>query len=456
MRLSRLAPAAAAWLLSSVCLLAGCRRGTPDGTALLGATLIDGSGGPALPDAAIVVRRGRIESVGTRSVFKFPPRTTLVELHGRWICPGLIDAHGHVEPWALPRYLAWGVTTVRDVHGEITAALRLRDRVKRGEVPGPRLYSAGAMIDGLPTTYPDAIGASTPRDSRKAVDRLVNAGADLINVDTRIDPTLLEAVLDEAKTFNLRVAGHLGMTNAVTAARAGITSIEHLSGVPESALPDASSVMAAHYRGLFPGWTAFERSWTRLDSASLEGVARQLAEQRVLLVPTLVLHDTFSRMDDSSVLRDTLLDAVPALQRQRWNVPDMVRRAGWTPADFAAFRAARAQQDLFVRRFIAAGGTVAVGTDASNQLLIPGFSEHRELQLLVKAGLSPADALAAATRNGALLLGVDSLGLIAPGKAADLVVLTRDPLADISNTLSVERVMVRGALLSADSIRRAW
>lgn len=134
----------------------------------------------------------------------------------------------------------------------------------------------------------------------------------------------------------------------------------------------------------------------------------------------------------------------------------MVRRAGWTPEDFAAFRAARPQQDLFVRRFIAAGGTVAAGTDASNQLLIPGYSEHRELQLLVGAGLSPADAIAAATRNGALLLGVDSLGLIAPGKAADLVVLTRDPLADIGNTRSVERVMVRGALLSADSIRRAW
>lgn len=456
MLLTRLAVPAAAWLLSAVWLLAGCHRGAPDGIALLGATVIDGSGGPALPDAAIVVRRGRIESVGTRADFQLPPRTAAVELDGRWIIPGLIDAHGHVERWALPRYLAWGVTTVRDVHGGLEPALKLRDRVKRGELAGPRLYSAGAMIDGLPTTYPDALGASTPRDARKAVDQLVNAGADLIKVYTRIDPTLLDAVLDEARTFNLRVAGHLGMTSAVTAARAGITSIEHLSGVPESALPDASSLMAAHYRGLFPGWTAFERSWGRLDSASLDRVAHQLAEQRVVLVPTLVLHETFSRMDDSAALRDSLLAAVPALQQQRWNVPDMVRRAGWTPQDFAAFRAARPQQDLFMRRFIAAGGTIAAGTDASNQLLIPGYSEHRELQLLVGAGVSPADAIAAATRNGALLLGVDSLGLIAPGKAADLVVLTRNPLADIANTLSVERVMVRGALLSADSIRRAW
>ena len=106
--------------------------------------------------------------------------------------------------------------------------------------------------------------------------------------------------------------------------------------------------------------------------------------------------------------------------------------------------------------FVAAGGQIATGTDASNQLLIPGYSEHRELELLVGAGFSPRDALLAATRNGALLLGVDSLGLLAPGKVADLLVLTRDPLADIRNTLAIDRVMLRGALLSADSIRKAW
>ena len=99
---------------------------------------------------------------------------------------------------------------------------------------------------------------------------------------------------------------------------------------------------------------------------------------------------------------------------------------------------------------------IAAGTDASNQLLIPGFSEHLEMELLVAAGLTPKDALLAATRNGALLLGVDSIGRIVPGKAADLVVLGADPLADIQNARKVERVMLRGSLMSADSIRAAW
>jgi imidazolonepropionase-like amidohydrolase len=455
MRLIRLFAVALAPLLA-LCSLAGCRRAPPDGIALLGATLIDGSGGPALPDAAIVVRRGRIESVGTRAGFQLPGRTLQVDVAGRWIIPGLIDAHAHVEPWALPRYLAWGVTTVRDLHGDLDTILRLRRQVNSGAVPGPRIYSAGAMIDGLPTTYPDAIGANRPRDARKAVDRLVNAGVDLVKVYTRVDPTLLRAVVDEARTFNLRVAGHLGLTDAVTAAREGVASIEHLSGVPEACMADASSLYAAHYRGFFPGWTAFERSWAGLDSAALNRVARELAERRTIVVPTLVLHETFSRLDDPAVLQDTMLRAVPELQQQRWNVPDMVRRAGWTRQDYPAFRAARPQQDRFLRLFAAAGGRIATGTDASNQLLIPGYSEHRELELLVGAGFSPRDALLAATRNGALVLGVDSLGLIAPGKAADLVVLTKDPLADIRNTLTIDRVMSRGVLLSADSIRKAW
>jgi imidazolonepropionase-like amidohydrolase len=443
-------------LLLALGPLLACRRSPPDGVALVGATLFDGSGGPVLPNAVVVVRRGRIESVGTRAGFTLPAKTREVDVTGRWIIPGLIDAHAHVEPWALPRYLAWGVTTVRDVHGALDSVLRLRDRVNLGAVAGPRIYSAGAMIDGLPTTYPDAIGANSPRDARKAVDRLVNAGVDLIKVYTRMDPTLLRATLDEARTFNLRVAGHLGLTDAVTAAKEGIGSIEHLSGVPEASMADASSLYAAHYRGFFPGWTAFERSWAGLDSAALGRVAKELADRKVTLVPTLVLHETFSRLDDPAVLADTMLREVPELAQARWNVPDMVRRAGWTDQDYPAFRAGRPKQDLFLRLFAAAGGRIVTGTDASNQLLIPGYSEHRELELLVGAGFSPRDALLAATRNAALLLGVDSLGILAPGKAADLVILTRDPLGDIRHTVAIDRVMSRGLLLSADSIRKAW
>jgi hypothetical protein len=251
------------------------------------------------------------------------------------------------------------------------------------------------------------------------------------------------------------VTGHLGLTDAVTAATAGIGAIEHLSGVPEAA-GGASAFYSAHYRGFWPGWTAFERGWVGLDSATLTRVAGELAGQQVILIPTLVLHETFSRLDDSAVTGQPELAAVPRAEQERWNVRGMIERAGWGAADFAAFRQARPYQDRFIRAFRKAGGVIAAGTDASNQLLVPGFSQHRELELLVAAGMAPAEALAAATTAGATLLGADSLGTIAAGKAADLVVLGADPLADIRNARKVEQVMVRGRLMAADSLRASW
>jgi imidazolonepropionase-like amidohydrolase len=441
--------------LALLAAVAACGDKEPTGLALVGATLVDGSGGPPRQDAVVVVRGGRIESVGAAAGFEVPDRTTAVDVRGKWIIPGLIDAHAHVAPWALTRYLAWGVTAVRDVHGAQDTILALRRRAAAGELAGPRIYAAGAMIDGRPTTYADAIGVDDATDARKAVDRLSVAGADFVKVYTRVDAPLLRAIVDEASTFHLKVAAHLGLTDAVTAASIGVGSIEHLSGVPE-AVGDASGLYSAHYRGFWPGWTAFERAWVGLDSAALARVAGQLASQQVILVPTLVLHETFSRLDDPASTAQAELSAVPAPEQERWDVPGMISRAGWSAADFAAFRQARPYQDRFVRAFRKAGGVIAAGTDASNQLLVPGASLHREMELLVAAGMTPAEALASATRVGASLLGLDSLAVVAPGKAADLVVLGADPLTDIKNTRSVERVVVRGRLMGVDSIKATW
>jgi imidazolonepropionase-like amidohydrolase len=446
-----------------LCLLLACRSREPDGIALLGATLIDGSGGPAIPASAVVIRGGHIESVGSRADFRLPARTTEVDLTGRWIIPGLVDAHVHlVDPqagvarWSMARYLAWGVTTVRDMHGSLRTVLAVRRELARGWYPGPRVYSAGAMLDGAPSTYPDAITVRNAKDARRGVDRLVGAGTDLVKIYTRVDRTLIGPLLDEARTFNLPVAGHLGLTDAATAARGGLSSLEHMSGIPEAALEDPAPLFAAHEHSFLAGWTAFERAWGGLDSAALARVAGVLAARNVVVVPTLVLHETLSRLDAPTALADTVFAAVPEKERRRWNVADLIQRAGWTSADFKGFREARATQDRFLRTFNEKGGRIAVGTDAANQMLIPGYAVHRELELLVRAGLTPAEALSAASRNGALLLRVDSLGLVAPGKVADLVILERDPLADIRNTLAIERVMSQGRMLSPDSIRAQW
>jgi len=447
---------------SSLCLLAaglaaaGCRPAPKDRIALVGATVIDGSGGPAKPDMVVVVHGTKIETVAPRAGFKIPKTALVVDVRNEWIIPGLIDAHAHTARWALTRYAAFGVTTVRDLHSNQDSILSLREQVALGNIFGPTIFTAGAMIDGVPATYGDATAVKNDDEARRAVDARIVAGVEYLKVYTRITPGLLKAILDEASNFRTTVAAHLGLTDAITAATMGVHSIEHMTGVPEATLAKPEPLYAAHRQGLFPGWTAFEKSWAGLDSAALAHTAVKLAETRVVMVPTLGLHETFSRLDDPEVLASPDLKLVPDSELARWNVPDMIARAGWKTADFAAFRASRANQDLFLREFRAAGGTIAAGTDASIQMMVPGASEHDEMALLVAAGLTPGDALLAATRNGAELLGADSLGRVAAGKVADLVILLADPLADIANTRKIDRVMLRGLLVNADSIRTHW
>jgi imidazolonepropionase-like amidohydrolase len=137
-------------------------------------------------------------------------------------------------------------------------------------------------------------------------------------------------------------------------------------------------------------------------------------------------------------------------------VAGLLRRTGWTPADFQAFQRSRSKQDEFVREFRRAGGLVAAGSDAANQLLVPGASLHEELALLVGAGFTPLEAITAATRHNATLLGADSLGQLQAGKLADLVVLNASPAANIGATRDIAWVMTRGTIIHPDSLRLEW
>lgn len=436
--------------------LAACTPRHKDRIALVGGNLISGAGDPVLRDAVIVVYQGKIETIAPREGFEIPKTATEVDVTGSWIIPGLIDGHVHTERWALSRYVAAGVTTVRDVHGTQDSILAMREQVGLGGLIAPRIYSAGAMIDGAPATYSDATEVKTADQARRAVDRRAVLGVDYLKLYTRITPELLKPLMDEASNFSLKVTAHLGLTDALTAAQMGVGSIEHLTGIPEAISKTPEKFYAEHRASFFRGWTYFEKSWAGLDSASLGRVAATLAEARTTMIPTLVLHETFSRLDDPAVLTGDDLKSMPDSQIKKWDVPGMIARAGWTGADFTAFRASRANQDLFLREFRAAGGRIVAGTDATNQMLVPGLSLHTELELLVEAGLTPSDALQTATLNTAQLLGADSIGILAPGKVADLVVLKGNPLNDIRNTRTVQRVMVRGQLYSADSLRASF
>ncbi len=440
-------------LATIVLMLAACITPTKDRIALVGVNVFDGTDGPTREDQVIIVRGTKIESISPRAGFAVPRTAEVIDLKGKWVIPGLIDAHVHVDRWSLSRFLAFGVTSVRDLHHQQDSILALREEAALGSIRTPQLFIAGAMIDGDPASVPGATSAADANAARRAVDERAVANIPVVKVYTRITPPLLKAIVDEATSLNLPVAAHLGLTDAVSAAKLGVHSIEHLTGIPEAIGP-ADQYYAAHRRGFFDGWNLFERAWAGLDSASLARVAGQLAELHVTLVPTLVLHDTWSRLDDPSMTTGADLAYVPQQIKEEWDLPNFIVGAGWDAATFTTFRAGRAKQDLFLREFRVAGGIIVAGTDASNPMIIPGASLHRELSLLVQAGLSPSDALLAATGNAAALLGADSIGVLAAGKVADLVVLDGDPRSEIANTRKIISVMLRGVLMPHDSLDR--
>jgi imidazolonepropionase-like amidohydrolase len=437
-----------------VLVLAAC---TPPGEgviALEGATLMDGAGGPPLRESLILIKDGHIQAVGRGDEISIPRGAERVNVTGKTIIPGLIDAHARVERWAAARYLAWGVTTVRDLGAGGDSVFALKNDLNLGTVTGPRMFTSGPMIDGVPPEA-RATGVATDVEVRRAVDLRAVAGADYLESHSHISPVLMPALMREAQTLRMSVAAHPGRIDALSAARAGVRSIEQLAGVVQAAVSNPTPFFQAHDRS-FAGWTMEEVQWGLLDSATVARTARALAATRVAIVPTLVEHEMLSHLNDVTLRsRPTMYD-VPARAASVRDVTALLQRADWRPGDFAAFRRARPRQDQFVREFKRAGGLVAAGTDAASELLVPGAALHDELELLVAAGFSVSEAIGAATQKGAELLHADSLGRIAAGAVADLVVLNASPSDDIAATRDIAWVMARGRILYPDSLRKAW
>lgn len=432
-------------------LLQACPNPGAGKAVWTGASIITGTG-VVIPNGVIVVANGRIEAMGDSVDVPVPRGADVFDARGRWIIPGLIDGHVHAERWSMAAYLAYGVTAVRDMGGIQDSVIFLRDDVAAGAAVGPRIYLSGAMIDGTPAVWPGATTVRTASDARRAVGNRVLIGASQVKVYTKIDRRLLEPLLDEAKALEMPVAAHLGRTDALTAAQLGVTSLEHLSGITEAALPNAG--LTAAHADFFGGWNAAEAAWARLDSARLDRLAADLAARGVSIVPTLALHEAWGRLADAAFAEALDVSAMPPGAVNAWNVPDLIRRAGISSADFAAFQRSRPNQDLFVRRFHEAGGLVVAGSDSPNQLLPPGAALHRELRLLVAAGLSPDEALRTATRNAARLLRADSLGILQSGGIADFVVLRADPRADIANVDGIEQVVAAGIVHDPATLKR--
>ena len=400
--------------------------------------------GRVSPRATICISAGRIVRIESATPSSDLQAGRVIDAAGRTVIPGLIDAHVHVEPWTLPLFLKYGITTVRDVHNRPDYILPLA----ASESPSqPRIIAAGAMIDGPGSFWKDAIVVDDFVSARAAVRRQVEAGAGVIKVYTKLHPALMAAIVQEARARGVPVAAHLGKTTATEAAMIGVTSIEHLSGIADAASAEPQRLYKAH-DDFLGGWTAFELEWPSLKPAALDRVARALIERKVVLVPTLALHEAFSQLADSDLRLDPALADVPAdVLNRSWDPADIMARAHWTPQVLAAFKRTLPVLQRFVKSYRQLGGRIVAGTDTPQQFVVPGSSLHRELELYVAAGLTPAAALKSATADAADLLGIaDRAGTVDVGKDADVVLLDGDPLTEIRATRRIVAV-IRGGVL---------
>ncbi|HEU4556910.1 MAG TPA: amidohydrolase family protein [Longimicrobium sp.] len=438
----------------------------PAPLAITHAAVIDVESGRTLADQTVVVQGSRITSVGPAASVAVPQGARVVDGRGKYVIPGLWDMHVHaafpgLDRMYMPLLAANGVTGVREMFSRLDFVDSTRARVARGEIVGPRMIAAGHILDGAPPLWPASVVARNADEARRAVDSLANAGAQFIKVYSRLTPEAFHAAADQAKRRGIPFAGHVpSLVTAAAASDAGIATIEHLTG-----LVGACSPLDPASRGHIAAAVASPRGWdsagkvsraqaTRVlasyNPAECRAIAQRLARNGTVMVPTLVTLRATSALDDTTLAHDHRLRYVPRMFAAQWNPRADFRFSALTAEDWQNRRALFERQMEVARVLHQNGVRFMAGTDLSNPYTFAGFSLHEELEMLTRIGLTPLQALQAATLEPARFLKMtDSAGTVAQGKTADLVVLAADPLADIRNVARIHAVVLNGRLIDA-------
>ncbi len=383
--------------------------------AIVGATLINGRGGPSLHDSTVIIRGAKIQRVGARKSTPVPGKAEIVDATGMTLLPGLLDSHFHIErDYALPPLvLSRGVTSVRDPGQWI----EVYEPVRQSTLPQPRCFVAGPHLDCQPHAYPkDAFEVTSASETRGAVNRFVDEGASVIKVYYRLPLELISVACQTAHRRGVPVTAHLELVDAGDAIHAGLDGIEHVTSFGTAlAEPDEAARFCEKVRAdneaRRPG--RYEL-WSRLDfrtSKRVQPLLDLISKRKIFLSPTLAVFE--KRRGDRGV---TEIEAR--------GFENMIE---------------------FVRLCHRAGARIVVGSHSSVPKAARGWAYQRELELLAECGLTPMEVIGAATLNNADFFRVSArLGTLEPGKLADIVVLGKDPLNDIQAMRRVERVMLNG------------
>jgi imidazolonepropionase-like amidohydrolase len=405
--------------------------------AITGARLIDVTSGAATPDATILIRNGIIAAVGPPTSVHIPPGTRILRANGQSVLPGLWEMHIHYSGVEFgPALLAAGITTARDCGGEFAFLLAVRHAIDRQHQLGPRLLYAG-LIDGTGTLsstgQSPAFGlftADTPAQATDLVDMYADAHFEQIKVYTQIQPDVLRAIAAEAHKRGLTVTGHVpAAIDSFQGVADGMDQINHLQFVTRSMLPEGS-----------------KQPFTLADLSSprAKDLIALLAAKHIVVDPTIGWGEMAShpRSIATSSFEPGVL-AAPFPLAWRYN------NIGTVGMDVAAFHQRMATNLAVIKALSDAGVPIVAGSDTN----LPGYGLNRELEIYVQAGLTPLQAIQAATIVPATVMhhAADS-GTIVPGKRADLILVDGDPLTDISSLRHVTTTITEGRAYTAKSL----
>lgn len=419
--------------------------------AITHVSVIDATGAVAKPDMTVTLRDGRIAEI-KRSSRKTPKNTQVIDARGKFLIPGLWDMHVHTnfgdwipdgEELVLPLFVANGVTGVRDMGGDLSLLKKWRSEIEAGTILGPRMVISGPMIDGNPPHFPASASfpVSTAADGRKAVDDLKQNGADFIKVQSYIPRDAYFAVAEEAKKQGIVFVGHVpDAIRASEASNAGQKSIEHYTGIFEGCSTKEKE------DEFLKGPKGPRRVLEAYDEKRCSALIALLAKNQTWQVPTLYWEHGQWLIDDLDLSLSPGAEYAASSLRESFKkfTASIIKEMDTDPVEYRRqFVAKELEMTLAMHR---AGVPLMAGTDtAAGVYVIPGFSLHQELQLFVKAGLTPMEALQTATLNPAKFLGrTRDLGTVETGKLADLVLLDANPLDDIRNTQKISAVFLRG------------
>jgi imidazolonepropionase-like amidohydrolase len=389
--------------------------------------VVDVTDGRILPDSTVTISGGTIRSISRNGAPS--PGAQVVDGQGRFLIPGLWDMHAHMEmagePW-LQLYVANGVTGIRDMGSTLDVILNLREATSSGRVLGPRIFAAGPILDDAPGEWPFRMRVKTDDDGRTAVQLLKRRGADLIKVHDHTPRDAFFAIAEEARRQNLRLAGHIpiGLT-AEQVIDAGQRDIEHLSNL-------------SLWRPCSGG--------QKYSPDPCRPFFQLLASRGVWSTPTLgAMSEIMTIGTPASALNaDQMVYASKSL-RAMWAGNQSIS----TP-NAAQFLKANADVAAVVTKDMANAG---VGILAGCDSMIAGFCVHEELAAMVRGGMTPLAALQTATVNPARYFGLaGSVGTVASGRRADLVLLDANPLVDIANVGRIRAVIAAGRFLDRSEL----